>query len=201
MSLGVSIDEVWNQPMILNKPKPTKNSKYSVPIGNSHQSNERMSVNMQRQRDNSPQHTSFPATFNKLEGHSQIIQGGMSSPPPRMSANVMQGYNSVPISTPDLKRNSQEIPFLREKLTQQTNTVTDCQKEVAYLKAMVHNLTQELKLSYYEKKKKQSNRCNGNSWMNIFCSGLYLILLILIIYLLIKLLNKVDKIGTSPLNL
>jgi len=195
MPLGVSIDEVWGENNLGSRPPPVKKSKYTEPVKQSlAQGYQRSGMHAiqkeymqggggspQQTRGNLSQ-TSFPTPQQQQQHHYET--------PEHIQDNL-------PVSKPH--PTAQEIPYLREKLTQQSTTVNNCQQQVAYLKAMVQNLKQELyNKQQTEKKTSTSTSCKKN-WTDCIYMILQIGLLLLVVIMLIRLSQRMDKLMKAPL--
>lgn len=170
-NFGVNLEEVWQQASLIQpQAGPTKHSPYTVPV--------------------QPR---------------AVVKEGFGNRPP-------QQYD-VPISAPDYPTVTappvhyseeyrppppSEIPRLKEQLTQQIDAVTDCQKEVLYLKNLVQTLKRELvdadqKWQHHqraEKKRKMTNMI----WMVVT-----ILFLIAIVVLLVQMSQKINALASQPL--
>jgi len=174
-NFGVNIDEVWQQASLVQPPAgPTKRSPYTVPVQQPPPSQ------YYQQQQPPPQHLRESFTGNNV--------------PPALDIPISDGRVVTQPPTPPLS----EIPRLKEQLTQQIDAVTDCQKEVFYLKALVQTLKRELQdadqkrqAQQHEERKKRRAR-----WLWMLFVGVFLVA---IVCLLVHLLQKVNQLGTQPL--
>jgi hypothetical protein len=204
--LGVSIDDVWDQPSLITDQGPTKKrSKYTRPVGQEFM-------------------TGGPRGFTGPGGHDggHGVGGGAHGPShnhanhPSLSARGVQagpqngGYQrsrvvttepspqvqpSLPVQIPvGPSPQAREIPYLREQLTQQSSTVSDCQQQVQYLKGLVVQLKQELYAQKDRYEKQQRHKPGKKKkWMKCLYMILQLGLLLLIVILLIQVYQKTNR--------
>ena len=167
-NLGVNLNEVWQQPSILQERAPVKHSRYTVPID----PNQMVREGFESSR-NAPPYQNMP-----------VAEGGLPI--------------SQPPSSPPTSYQSSEIPQLKEQLTQQIDAMTGCQKEVNYLKALVHTLKSELQESVqriqYHQKLEKKRKTADLIWMAVV--GIFLIIIVI---LLAQMMQKVNRLLSQPL--
>ena len=206
--LGVSIDDVWDQPSLIIDQGPTKKgSKYTRPVG-------------QEFMQGGPRGFTGPGGHDGGHGAGGGAPGGSRNHAnhPSLSARGVQagpqngGYQrsrvvttqpspqvqpSPPVQIPAGPQ-AQEIPYLREQLTQQSSTVSDCQKEVHFLKGLVVQLKHELYAQKEKHEKYQQHKPGKKKkWMKCLYMILQLGLLLLIVILLIQVYQKTNRLLSS----
>ena len=192
--LGVDIESVWQQGSLITTP-PTgpKKSKYTVPVENSPHDNNNASY----------QNRAPPQQSDYYRPDFGPIREDFSG--------TNRGYENdfIPISQPQSPPSSQappqyqnpEIPILKEALTQQSGAVSECQKELYYLKAIINQLEKKL----YEAKnrvvasKQTSSSSSSSSWHGFLWMLLIILILIIVLVILAQLSQKVNKLLKQPL--
>jgi hypothetical protein len=216
--LGVSIEDAWSQPNLLNNQQTAaKVSKYTVPV-------EPQMIQQQRPQFVQSGMLEQFGNSDRPPYNSYAPQVPMSQAIPVMPADYAQAsyaqqasrpeYTNLPISNPvytqqvlgthqadkhqmQVAEPPSEIPRLKEQLTQQINTVSECQREVVFLKSFIQQLKKEInditeRHNHYvrtERRKKWQRAC----WV-----GLFLLLLIVITVLVVQMLQKINRLLAQP---
>jgi hypothetical protein len=184
-NFGVNLEDVWQQASLVAPPSSSsKKSKYTVPVDGI-QREGFANGGAGAQPYASPSHQHQPS-FDLPISHS----------PPINSQPVYHPQHALPVQQQQQPQSS-EIPKLKEQLTQQIDAVTDCQKEMHYMKALIQTLKKELndanvrnqQQQKIDKKKKMANIL----WM-VFI-GLFLII---IVVLLVQVLQKLNQLMSQP---
>jgi hypothetical protein len=182
-NFGVNLEEVWQQASLtgsIGSTTPTKYSPYTVPV--------------QPKREGFGNRTE-PGNVRRQEREFMVPQeipisgsdyANVTSPPPH------QAQPQPPMTQPS------EIPRLKEQLTQQIDAVTDCQKEVVYLKALVQALKREL-VDADQKRQHQQKMEKKQKMINIIWMVCTVLFLIVIIVLLVQVTQKVNQLLSQPL--
>lgn len=178
-NFGVNIDEVWHQASLVQPPSgPSKHSPYTVPV-QAPRNVMRESFENQSGGQRPPQ--TYSAADIPISSQEQM----------RVTAPPHPSQYSPP--TPP-----SEIPRLKEQLTHQIDAVSDCQKEVFYLKALVQTLKRELQESDQRRQNQQrvdkKQKLASLIWM-LFV-GLFLIATVVI---LVQVSQKVNQLLSQPL--
>lgn len=194
MPLGVSLDEVWGENSLVSRPPHPKKSKYTTPINGNRVHD--MAGNYQRDglMALEKEYMTGAYTNRGRNDHSQHSRRDLDSFP--VSGHGLEERDAASFSPP--QPSAQEIPYLREQLTQQNSTVVSCQKEVAYLKAVVKGLKKELYAQQQKSQQQSQTQSSKKSWMECMYIVLQLGLLLLVVILLIRLTQKMDKILQVP---
>lgn len=183
-NFGVNLEDVWQQASLVAPQSSSKKSKYTVPVDG-----------IQREgfaNGGAGAQSYVPS----LHQHQPSFDLPISnSPPPLNSQPVYHPQHALPVQQQHPQ--SSEIPKLKEQLTQQIDAVTDCQKEMHYMKALIQTLKKELndanvrnqQQQKIDKKKKMANIL----WM-VFI-GLFLII---IVVLLVQVLQKLNQLMSQP---
>eukprot|EP00178_Gracilaria_changii_P015805 TRINITY_DN44480_c0_g1_i1.p1 TRINITY_DN44480_c0_g1~~TRINITY_DN44480_c0_g1_i1.p1 ORF type:complete len:160 (+),score=18.52 TRINITY_DN44480_c0_g1_i1:23-481(+) len=128
---------------------------------------------------------SLPVSGNTAEGFTQGGGGG-------------EGFHTQPNIMMD-----PNIPYLRERLTEQGSTVSQCQQDLSQLKMMMSALQRELTqhrnkaIMYKNKCMQQQEDANRACWTKWVTVGIQFLLLICILVLLIGMSKKVNG-GGAP---
>lgn len=205
MPLGVNIDDVWGERNLVSKPPPLKKSKYTQPsqqqMGNG-QRNDMHAIQKEYMHGGGPGSISQGATMIPAQPMKMRQAPSQTSFPTPQRVPPSAGLPVSASQQPQTNPNVQEIPFLREKLTQQSSTVNDCQREVAYLKAMVQGLKQELyKQQMISQQKQQQAPAAKKNWTDCIYMILQVGLLLLVVILLIRLSHRMDLLMKTPLGM
>lgn len=199
-TLGVSLEDAWSQSSLLAQPPSgPKSSKYTVPI-----------PTQQHQHQHQHQHQPIVENFS---GNTMGNEYGNSMPIPISEipfAPQMQPHASQqPYQHPQhqhqqpnqYQQQSSEIPYLREQLTQQSNTVADCTKQLTYLKALNSQLKKELyELSQsFTIHKQRSKEDKQKKWFKMIFSIFVIVALIILLIVTVQLHQKVTKVLSQPL--
>lgn len=178
-NFGVNLEEVWQQASLVpSNPAPTKYSPYTVPV--------------QPKREGFGNRTD-PGNARRQEREFMVPQEIPISGPdyPNVTA-------PPPIQSQPPMNQPSEIPRLKEQLTQQIDAVTDCQKEVLYLKALVQTLKREL-VDADQKRQQQQKIDKKRKMINIIWMVCMVLFLIVIVILLVQVTQKVNQLLSQPL--
>ena len=212
--LGVDIESVWQQGSLIAAPSVgPKKSKYTVPIDQNHPSYQQR---MQQQSlnpadyhrpDFGPSREDYSERLNNTD-RAEFNPHNLGYPP--ISAPVQMGYGpsgyggqSPPISAPApmyepravmVPVQNPEIPILKEALTQQSNNVSDCQKDLYYLKVVIQQLKKELAES-----KHKSHDNHQKSWSKVLWMLFIVLILVIVLIILAQVSQKLNKILKQPL--
>lgn len=191
-TLGVDIDSVWQQGSLMAQPPPApKKSKYDVPILDARQRQQMMEQFSNNQVN--PQQYQEQQAFQHYQ-HQQPYSSQVASVPisvPEHPQMMIPAQTHAPV-------NLSEIPYLKEQLSNQSNTVSDCQKDMAYMKAVIQQLKRELYESRYSAK-------NGNKdekrrrWGKFLWMIGVLIALIGLLIMVVQIHQKVNRLLSHPL--
>lgn len=182
-NFGVNLEEVWQQASLTspNGPSaPTKYSPYTVPV--------------QPRREGFGNRTE-PGNVRRQERDLMVPQEIPISGPDY--SNVTSPPPPQPQPHPPMNQPS-EIPRLKEQLIQQIDAVTDCQKEVLYLKALVQTLKREL-VDADQKRQQQQKMEKKQKMINIIWIVGTILFLIIIVVLLVQVTQKINQLLSQPL--
>jgi len=208
-NLGVSIDEVWQQASLVSAPPSgPKRSKYTVPFDPTQQQQPPQQYQQQQQQqiqeyygnnNRSAQQQQYDPEYQQRARTEYMESIPISRAPPPVNSREMQYVQAPPnnVSAPPV---SSEIPYLKEQLTQQSNTVMDCQKEMYYMKAIINQLKKEL----HESRAKaatssMSKEERRKQWGYILWMLLVTLLLVIILVILVQLSNQFKKLINTSL--
>jgi hypothetical protein len=202
--LGVDIESVWQQGSLITTPSPgPKKSKYTVPVENSQSNSTNASYQSRmQQQSHNPSDYYRPDFGPTKEEFSNNNRGNEIDFIPISQPQQPQQPQQPPsfISPPQYQVQNPEIPMLKEALTQQSNTVSDCQKELYYLKAIIHQLEKKL---YEARNRSMATAANTNSskqsWNGILWMLFIILILIIVLVILAQLSQKVNKLLKQPL--
>lgn len=196
-NLGVSIDEVWQQGSLVSAP-PTgpKRSKYTVPIDPTQQHQQQIQEYYGNNNGRSSSRPEYDPEYQQ-KARAEYMDSIPISRPPQPASREMQYVQAPPniVSAPPV---SSEIPYLKEQLTQQSNTVMDCQKEMYYMKAIINQLKKELNESRM-KSVGMSKEERRKQWGYILWMLLITLLLVVVLVILVQLSNQFKKIMNTSL--
>jgi hypothetical protein len=121
---------------------------------------------------------------------------GPPSIPQMIPQQTIPAYASP--SPPSSRSSSPALDVFKEKLSQQSSNVSDCQREVAYLKTLVQQLKGELQdskqiINTQNKKEKKQHNLQFILMISMF------VVLIVILVLVIQLSQKLNKLLNQPL--
>ena len=178
-NLGVNLEEVWHQSSLVPAaPATSKRSKYTVPV-------EPHQLTMREGFANNTEYLAEGGIPISPPPPSPLLQ----HPPPPLPPPASSSSGSLP---------SSEIPRLKEQLTQQIDAVSDCQKEVFYLKALIQTLKKELHDA--ELRRQHQMKVDRKKKMaNILWMAFVGLFLLTIVVLLVRLMQKMDRLLSQPL--
>ena len=211
--LGVNLEEAWNQGSLIGPPPSLtgKSSKYTVPLNQMNHNNANPTANYNNYNNNSSQMISPAQRYGTPSSQPPMLEHFGNSDRPDMVDNQMQNHQAylkadsmdIPISNPAVTnyvhagQNSPppqpspellEIPRLKEQLTQQSNYMMDCQKEVLFMK----NLIQQLKKELHDARQQHEKNKRKKKWMKVMWMVLLIVLVMIILAIVVQIMQKVN---------
>jgi hypothetical protein len=204
--LGVNLEEAWNQGSLIGPPPSMtgKSSKCTVPINQTNNYN-----------NNNTQMVSPAQRYGTPSFQPPMLEHFGNSDRPDMMDNQNQGHQAylkadgmdIPISNPAItghihgNQNSSyspqpsppspellEIPRLKEQLTQQSNYMMDCQKEVLFMKNLIHQLKKEL----HDARQQHEKNKRKKRWMKVMWMVLLMIMVMVILAVVVQIIQKIN---------
>jgi hypothetical protein len=211
--LGVSLDDVWNAPSLLGPAqKPTRTSKYTKPmqqpgIGQMIQQRPQQANQGMVQPQRQPP---LRETMANQGSQQYVVQPHQEfqRPQKRQMPSQHPAQMEFPVSTAlqeGRPTRTQEIPFLKEYMTEQSHGLSKCEGQLHYLKSVINDLKVELSkkpkvIRPARDHTRDRDKKKKDSWTCAF-AVVTLLLLLVIIILLLQMTQKLNRLLQSPLQL